>query len=217
MTNKWCLNFLSALMLTGGVQRLNLCIVLESPSNIELLNSKDDVIESGLFALQVSFEKRIRTIEFPKFIFPGSMYQAFTFHVTCVLPVLYYKHNAEERYARRKCLNLHTGTGESQGSRHVMATIRRFQKQLDPELKNIASITLRASFACMMLHRPMRGDKLANSDYLAKVMNTSAEQLKKINLLTEGKTFEACAEIQKSRIDGKKGAAKDTVPTLDLL
>ena len=40
--------------------------------------------------------------------------------------------------------------------------------------------------------------------YLAKLMNTSSEQLKETYVASNGKSFEACAEIVRGIIDGKE-------------
>jgi len=62
-------------------------------------------------------------------------------------------------------------------------------------------MTLRASFATEMLQRHRKGEILPGMDeddfieYLAKIMNTSSEQLKETYIASDGISFKVCAEI----------------------
>ena len=199
--NKWNLNFLSSLMFHGGGQRPQVYTLLEAPSSIDLVSMMDEARKNGVFHLRLSFEKRVRYVDLPNVIFPRMLYRPVKFHVNHVLPTLYKKHGVEVEDPRRKCLLLHTETGENLDTRHVTASIRAFLKRFDPDLAKVSSMTLRASYATMMLLKYRRGETMGNLseekfiEYLAKLMNTSCEQLRETYISSEGGTFKVCAEM----------------------
>ena len=199
--NKWNLNFLSALMFHGGGQRPQVYALLEAPSSVDLVSMVEDARKNGVFHLRLSFEKRARYVDLPNVIFPRVLYRPVKFHVNHVLPTLYKKHGIEVEDPRRKCLLLHTETGDSLDTRHVTASIRAFLKRFDPDLAKVSSMTLRASYATMMLLKYRRGETMGDLteekfiEYLAKLMNTSCEQLRETYISSEGGTFKVCAEM----------------------
>ena len=62
-------------MLHGGGQRPQAYAVLEPPSSTDVLGMDEEVRESGGFSFDVSFEKRQRCSELPKFLFPKVLYR----------------------------------------------------------------------------------------------------------------------------------------------
>ena len=206
IVQKWCMNFLSTMMLHGGGQRPQVMSMIEAPKKIDLVDLRNMVKESGVFSLRVSYEKRIRSVDLPHVLFPRAMYRALNFHVNYVLPVLYEKHGIGEGDSRRNCLIIHTKSGYPLESYQVTATLKSFLKSYDPELGNVNSMTLRASFATSMLKKHRRGEKFgAMSEeeflgYLAKIMNTSVEQLKDTYVASDETSFEVCAEMMQGMI-----------------
>jgi len=203
---KWSINFLSTMMLHGGGQRPQVISMLEAPSAVELLDMREKVKQSGVFSLRVSFEKRVRSLDLPNVLFPRAMYRAINFHVNYVLPVLYDGHRIGEEDSRRNCLILHTESGFPLESYQVTSTLKSFLKSYDPELRKVTSMTLRASFATGMLRKYRRGDKFGDMTeeaflgYLAKIMNTSAEQLKETYIASDETSFEICAGMMQEMI-----------------
>ncbi len=210
LIQKWSVNFIAVLMLHGGGQRPQVYTVLKTPSRIDLMNMRDEAMSSGVFTLQVSFEKRVRTIDLPKLLVPRAIFRALNFHVNYVLPALYNLHEISEEAPQRNCLLLNTSNGESLDSKQVTTTIQRVLKTFDPELGKVTAMSLRASFATMMIQRHRRGESYANwneeefLEYLAKIMNTSTEQLKETYVASDGHTFQACARIVGGLIDSNQ-------------
>ncbi len=80
----------------------------------------------------------------------------------------------------------------------------------DPELANVTTMSIRASYATYMLQRYRKGNILANRakkkfiGYLAKLMNTSEEQLKATYIASDIQDFVTCAEFVADIIDDDK-------------
>ena len=209
LVKKWCLNFVSTLMLHGCGQRPQVYTMIQAPSVMQLVELRDSAKNSGVFCLRTSYEKRVRCVDLPHVLFPRSVYRILNFHVNYILPSLYETHGVEEGDPRRNCLNLHTETGEPLDSRQVTACLRTFLKSYDPELARVSTMTLRASFATAMLRKHRRGEKFGDMreedfiEYLAKIMNTSAEQLKDTYIASDESSFKACAEIVHKMLETK--------------
>lgn len=207
LLNKWFINFVSALMLHGGGQRPQVYTILQAPKKIDLSVLRKSAKETTAFTIKVSCEKRLRAIDLPEVLFPRKVFKSLNFHVNYVLPALHMKLNIPEEDPRTRCLLLHTKRGEELESSNITRSIRTFLKAFDPELGNVTSMTLRASFATAMLEKHRRGESLAQLsedefiEYLAKIMNTSSEQLKETYIATSGKSYKICAEMMFSLLE----------------
>lgn len=208
---KWNLNFLSALMFHGGGQRPQVYTLLEAPQLGEFSELAEEAKRNGVFSLKLSFEKRVRNSDLPYVLFPRVIFRFVKFHVEFVLPALHKKHEFSDGDARKQCLLLHTENGFALSTPQVTACIRKFLTSVDPELRKVSTMTLRASYATMMINRYRRKETLAHLDeekfleYLAKLMNTSSEQLRDTYISTEGETVQACAEMITGIMDGNEG------------
>lgn len=222
LLKKWNLNFLSSLMLLCGGQRPQVYCLLEAPSGVDFIALREKAKSTGSFPLRISYEKRIRSIDLPSVLIPSSLFRVIKFHCLYVLPAIFGKHEIDETDARRKCLLLHTENGDVLASRQVTGTIRTFLKRFDPELGKVSAMTLRASYATMMLTKHRRNETFGGMgedeflSYLAKIMNTSPEQLRETYISTNGKTFEICARILSGIIDRNGITAECTDMDLDL-
>lgn len=215
LINKWCLNFISALMLHGGGQRPQVYTILEAPSKIDLPLLRNAAKESNAFTVKVSHEKRVRSVDLPQVIFPRQVYKSFSFHVNYILPALNSKLKLEADDPRHRCLLLHTKTGNPLDSSNVTRSIRTFLKTFDPELGKVTSMSLRASIATAMLQKHKRGENLSHLseedflEYLAKIMNTSVDQLKETYISCSGTSYNICAEMMAGLFDSANPARSD--------
>ena len=222
LLRKWNLNFLVSLMFHGGGQRPQVYTILEAPSAVDFVSLREQAMKTGAFFLRISYEKRIRCVDLPSVLFPAAVFRAVKFHVQFVLPCLYAKLEIEESDPRRNCLLIHTETGSPLSSRQVTTSVRSFLKRFDPELEKVSAMTLRASYASMMLEKHRRGETLGRMnedkflDYLAKIMNTSREQLKETYISTSTDSFENCATILAGIMDKESSPEKRNEVSLDL-
>ncbi len=217
LVTKWAINFLALLSLHGGGQRPQVYALLQVPTKSEMQSMRAQAIESDVFSISVTFEKRIRSMDMPNVLFPRVVYRALAFHVDFVLPVVYDLYNIGENDQRRKSLLVNTANGNALKSTQVTKGVQHVLKSFDPELGNINSMTLRASIASMMVQRHRRGEMMTHFseerflEYLAKVMNTSAEQLRETYVSCEGQTHKECAAMVRSIIDSSDGRAEPAV------
>lgn len=186
LIDKWCLNFLSLIALTGGGQRPQAYATLQCPTSTQIKswfvgdNSISETIE-----LNTTREKTARALDIPCVLFPSFLKVYIRFHVTVVRPFLYEdKTKSGDRSGVSKCLLLHSRTGMELSSRNISESIKTFMVNLDGRFRTVTCMTLRASYATSMLHsfRSGRlGDGLSEEKFLelvAKQMNSSVEQLR---------------------------------------
>ncbi len=202
MARKWNLNFVSALMLLGGGQRPQVYCVLEAPGT--LISPHYEKVPRTLerFLSEFPMKSALDHSNCPVFSFHARCFERLCSTVASFLPALYGRHSIDVSDPRRKCLILHTEKGEVLDSKHITNTIRAFLKRYDPELMNVTSMSLRASYATMMLMKHRRGDTFGDLPeeeflaYLAKVMNTSREQLKgNIHRLQRRNVWKMCTPL----------------------
>ncbi len=194
---KWNLHFLSLCIMFGGGQRPQVFTLLENANDLGFQKWDNEIKEKGYFSVKVSNEKRIRAIELPHVLFSESVLECFKFHIKYILPALYRKHKISDDDARRNYMFLHTKTGDVLDSANVTSSLRTFLKTRDPEMKNVTTMDVRSSFASMMLGLFRKGKAFQSYneaeflDYLAKLMNTSYEQLRDTYISTRTDDFHA--------------------------
>ncbi len=155
----------------------------------------------AFFSLKIRGEKRARSIDLPHVLFPASVLRALKFHVLRILPYLYYDFKIPLADSRRNYLLLHTKYGEVLRSNNVTSSLKHFLRNYDPEIAKVTSMSLRASYATMMMMKykeeklfpHMKEDEFLQ--YLAKLMNTSEEQLKETYIASDNRGFVACAKL----------------------
>jgi hypothetical protein len=182
LISKWCINFLSFLMMVGNGQRPQVYRMLLLPTPEQMRSWMED---SGReVSLRTLLEKTPRNMECPAVLFPRSSASLLKFHVLVVRPLIMERLKIYEPGDRSEYpLLVHTKTGRMLRTGDVRGTLRAFLTRYDPELSGITPMILRSSFASTMFARFKRGElgeeKSVESFLadLAKLMNTSAEML----------------------------------------
>jgi hypothetical protein len=195
LSEKWCINLLAALVLSGGGQRPQAYALLElpTPSELERDSQRCRSGEQLYFSLLSGREKTTRSMDLPRVLFPRTMLPYVQFHVRTMRPLILRclnscLQNSEDRDTmdvdRVSTLLVDTRDGLSLRSTDVTSTFRKFIAKMDPELaKNITPMAIRGSYASMMLQSRRRGEVFVEMSeqqflqFLAHQMNTSIEQL----------------------------------------
>jgi hypothetical protein len=184
IVEKWNINLLAALVLSGGGQRPQVYAQLEVPeiSEIELF-SQECSGNKQYFTMRAGLEKTTRSIDLPTVLFPRAMLKFVTFHVLTLRPLLVQYLLGGSHALAHKNLLLHTRRGVPLKSSDISRTLGRFFERIDPELSKITPMAIRGSYASMMLQAHRRKEifmELSEQEFLeflAKQMNTSVEQL----------------------------------------
>jgi hypothetical protein len=184
MIEKWNINLLAALVLSGGGQRPQVYAQLEvpEPSEIELLQNECSG-NRQYFSMRAGFEKTTRSPDLPKILFPRVLLKYISFHALTLRPLLVQQIFGENQILAHNNLLLHTRRGVPLNSSDITRTLGRFFERIDPELSKITPMAIRGSYASMMLQAHRRGEifrdfgEQAFLQFLAKQMNTSVEQL----------------------------------------
>lgn len=224
LTEKWCINFTAALVLSGGGQRPQVYAQLQLPQASELEHFADECRRNKLyFSLRAGHEKTTRSLDLPTVLFPRVILDYLSFHVLTMRPVILQqvlkkaarssgsrqRHDnfEDHRPSSQPTLLLHTRHGRSLQSSDVKRTVSRFLELVDPELAGITPMAIRGSYASMMLQAHRRKQILTEMreseflDFLAKQMNTSVEQL--------ATTYASCD------MDGFEDVANEVMRLLD--
>lgn len=187
LVDKWCLHFLCLLILNGSGQRPQVFTFLKSMNDKELRNvflkTKD---QQYPLEIQIAEEEKVmRDLAAPCVMLPPSLTYLLIFHIKVMLPILYFRHDICEDDARRNYLFLHTGTGDLMISSNITSSLRTFLISHDPALGAVTTMTVRSCYCSMMLKRYYNRQEfnyIPLKDflrYLAKVMNTSEEQIRR--------------------------------------
>ena len=198
LVRKWCLNMLAACVLTSGGQRPQVFGQLQTPSSVELKEMEIDAKTRGFFELHTVMEKTVRSADMPNVIFPSVMYNYVKFHVVVIRPAILQKFgllSAKTAELRNQSLLLDTRNGYSVESRSITSSVRRFLCERDPELSKVTAMSLRASYATMMMDSYQRRAVFRNYTeeefltFLSKAMNTSVEQLRSTYVGTSNRDY----------------------------
>jgi hypothetical protein len=194
LLSKWCINFVGMLLFEGGGQRTQVYTQLQEPED---LSSAIRSWKAGLpVTLAALLEKRPRQVGYSKVRFKTDTARFFEFHLKTVNPAI--------RLATRplpshgdidesddltpdsdiKPILLHSRTGHPYKCDQVRSTLRCFISSVDPEMQTVTPSVLRSSYATWnfkayregRLFKDLSEDQFL--DKIAKVMNTSPEQLR---------------------------------------
>jgi hypothetical protein len=183
LVEKWSINLLAALVLSGGGQRPQVYAQLDLPGESELETFNAECRANKLyFTLRAGFEKTTRSMDLPKVLFPGMMLKFVRFHVVVMRPIIVQLLEGGTQVSS-KTLLLHTRRGSALKSCDVTRSLGTFLERIDPELANITPMAIRGSYASMMLQAHRTKEIFQNFSeneflqFLAKQMNTSVEQL----------------------------------------
>ena len=156
--------------------------------------------------LAALLEKRPRQTGYSKVSFPSRTRNIFEFHLRVVKPAIRGALSVGQTETERRAawqrergedvdnpILLDTRTGEGYMTGQIRSTLHRFVQEIDSELGSITPSVVRSSYATWKFQAYKQGHifKQLNEeeflDTLAKIMNTSAEQLKA--------TYIACREL----------------------
>ena len=180
---KWCIHFISLLILQCGGQRPQVFFQLQLPTSSELRSCGDMAARCGFFELRTVVEKVGRSLDCPHVVVPRRCLKYLEFHVDVIRPCIVSLLKLKESRGRKKTLLLHTKRGVPLTTPQVTATLKRFLKGVDPELGKITTRSVRGSYATMMLRAFRNGMILADRteeqflSLLAKMMNCTPEIL----------------------------------------
>ena len=184
LKRKWCVNLIASMILNGGGQRPQVFCQLQLPhSDREMEEMKKMAKEEGYFQLRTVLEKTTRSSDLPSAVFPKRMLRYVRFHCKNVRPAIISNSGIAEDGVLEKTLLVHSEKGQPLESWQVTRALRSFLQRHDKELTNVTSMTIRGSFATMMLGLYRSGKVLKNKteeqflELLAMQMNTSVEQL----------------------------------------
>ncbi len=118
-------------MFHGGSQRLQVYTLLMKPTEGKLDDFTTSAECSGVFSMEVSFEKLVRSVDLPEVLFPKVPYRSIELHAKYVLPALYKKSKILVYDARRSCLVVHTEAWAQFDTRQVTSPMRTFLSTLD--------------------------------------------------------------------------------------
>jgi hypothetical protein len=209
LRSKWCIAFIGFLVFNGSGQRPQVYAQLQEPDNLDeaVRRWKDD----DRVTVAAMLEKRPRQTGYSRVSFPGRSLAIFEFHLRTVKPAIRAAVLSTETETERRAkwqrergedvdnpLLLDTRTGEGYMTPQIRSTLTRFIQGIDPELVDISPSSVRSSYATWKFNEHRQGRFFADLDEeefletLARIMNTSVEQLKA--------TYIACGEID-SRYD----------------
>ena len=196
---KWSINFIGHLILSGGGQRPQVFCQLQLPRKTEIAEMRRRAEEGTFIELRTVIEKTTRAFDMPNVVFPSNVLQFIEFHTEIIRPVLLKNIGIRERELEEKTLLIDTRSGDPLSSQQVANTFKRFLYRIDPELTKVTPMALRGSYATMMLQAYRAGQVFkelsenAFLEFLAKGMNTSVEQLAGTYAGNNMSDFEYCA------------------------
>lgn len=190
--SKWCLYMIALCVLMGGGQRPQVYGQLQVPSMVDIKEMEMQAKNHGFFELKTILEKTLRSSDIPNVIFPALLLNYVKFHARIVRPAILKKLDIciANPSLRNESLLIDTRNGYPLQSRSVTASVRRFLCSYDPELSNVTPMSIRASYATMMVDRYQKRRILRDRteeqflDFLSKMMNTSIEHLRSTYIST---------------------------------
>lgn len=184
LKNKWCINIINVLVLTGGGQRPQVYTQLQVPSDSDLVDMSEMARVKGFLELRTVREKTRRSLAMPYVLFPGYILPYIKFHCAVVRPQILKAARLDESDMSNKPLIVHSESGVELRSPQITKTFKRFLSVSEPTLVDCTVMTLRSSYGTMMM-KSFREKKIfptlteaAFLDIMAQQMNTSAEQLR---------------------------------------
>ena len=151
LLEKCCLNLVVVRLLSGG-QRPQVYGQLQVPSPEELERMKSEADSRGFFELATVMEKTTRSPDLANVIFPTGLLKYIQFHVEVMRPSIFIRCGATELVsARNRSIFLDPRSARPLVSRQVTHSLRQFLKLHDPELRGITTMSIRGSYASMMI------------------------------------------------------------------
>lgn len=182
--NKWCMNLINLLVLTGGGQRPQVYTQLQLPSSSELTDMTQRAREQGFIEMSTVKEKTSRSLRMPFVLFPSYVLKYVRFHCSTVRPAIIDQAEKDESDLVHKSLLIHTENGHSLITPQVTKTFQAFLRMSEPTLADMTVMMLRSSYGTMMMHSYREKkifpnlDEAAFLDTLSTQMNTSVDQLR---------------------------------------
>lgn len=198
LLKKWCINFLALTMFLSGGQRPQVFQQMQCPNDEDMQLWSSSSHSSRYIELETITEKRARVTEMPNVVVPKSILPFLQFHVRTVRPIILQHSRIDEPTTDRPLL-IHSGTGKYLETEQIRTSLRSFAERVDPDLKNITPMSLRASYATLMFRAHRAGEIFSNLDEdsflreLGKMMNTSIEQLKQTYISCDSHDFHETA------------------------
>lgn len=183
LIGKFCIHLTVTLLLTGGGQRPQVFTQLQLPSDSELASIRSEAASNKFFELRTLQEKTTRALDMPNVVFSHIVLPYLIFYMDIVRPIIVMDLGIEEDPGDDNPLLMDTRNGDTLRTGLVRHTLRGFLKSIDPELTKVTPMSLRASYATMMLKKYRDGtifNEKSEDEFLAslaKAMNTSVEQL----------------------------------------
>jgi hypothetical protein len=192
---RWCISLVGLLVFYGGGQRPQAYAQLQEPDDLE--GSLRRWAQDRRVTLATQLEKRPRQTGYSKISFPGRTLKIFEFHLRVVKPAIREAVTVVQTETERRAawqrergedvdnpILLDTRTGEGYVPGQIRSTLQCYVRNFDPELgETITPSSVRSSYATWKFQAYKRGQiftGMSESDFLdtlAKIMNTSAEQL----------------------------------------
>lgn len=198
VVQKWSLNFLVALLIGGGGQRPQVYSQMQLPDAQELVSMKRQAERDGFFEIRAVIEKTTRSFDLPNIVLPSPLLPFVCFQVQHIRPLIVRKTGVDETRTEIKTLLVNTRTGLPLRTEQIQSSLRRFLTRIDPELALVTPMSIRASYATMMV-QAFREKKLFRGksereflEFLAKSMNTSVEQLASVYAGCDTNDFRSC-------------------------
>ena len=207
LVKKWCVNFLALIIFLSGGQRPQVFEQVQCPCDEDMDLWASAPYEPRYISLETINEKRSRTTDLPSLTIPKFSLKYISFHVKTIRPFILTQSGITE--TNEDCpLLIHSETGHRLDRNQVLSSLRSFACRIDPELKNITTMSLRASYATMMFRAHRAGEVFQhlNEDAflreLGKIMNTSVEQLKQTYISSDSSDFHETAQEVACFLDG---------------
>jgi hypothetical protein len=204
LRSRWCIAFVGLLVFYGGGQRPQVYAQLQEPEDLDVALRR--WATDKRVTLAALLEKRPRQTGYSKVSFPSRTRTIFEFHLRVVKPAIRGALSTGQTETERRAawqrergedvdnpILLDTRTGEGYMTAQIRSTLHRFVQEIDSELTTITPSVVRSSYATWKFQAYKKGlifKQLSEDDFLdtlAKIMNTSPEQLKA--------TYIACREM----------------------
>lgn len=207
LIRKWNMNFVVHVLLSAGGQRPQVFPQLLAPDIKEIKNFRTKTAENGYCQLPTGDEKTERSVSMPFVALSAGLADFIVFRAKYILPSLAKKRSgqnagivdADTPNGFTELLFLDTRNGMALSTVQVNSCLKRFLSNFDPELKNVTTMSLRASYATMMFRGWLQGkvmehlDKTQFLDRMGLLMNTSVEQLEATYIAIDSSDYEGTA------------------------
>lgn len=196
---KWSINLLLMLIFSAPGQRPQVYTKLQCPTDSELVDMTAQAERIHFFELRTTVEKTNRKTDFPHVLVHQKALSYVAFHQKIVRDLILKRTEVDESGDPSRPLIMHTETGDYLTTSQVTRVLKGFISYHFSELQNITMMSLRSSFGTMMMDA-FRAKRLFTEmeeneflSVIAKVINTSVEQLKTTYIGVDRHDFEEAA------------------------